>query len=166
MQIWVLMVSLIFMAVIAYFFVATIKAVDGEDAVDPNDRRGKLIWGMLIAGIVITTASLWSWPHAVSDESEAIVVNATGAQWSWDIDNEELPLGKPVVFNVHTEDVTHGLGVVDETGRLLFQAQAIPGYVNKVEYVFSKAGEYRVICMEYCGLAHHDMTTEFTVGEQ
>ena len=85
----------------------------------------------------------------------------TGAQWYWEIDKAEVPLGKPVVFNAHTQDVTHGLGVVDSDGRILFQAQAMPGYVNQVQYIFSRPGTYRVVCLEYCGLAHHDMLSEF-----
>jgi cytochrome c oxidase subunit 2 len=46
---------------------------------------------------------------------------------------------------------------------LLFQVQAMPGYVNQVEYVFDKPGTYHVVCLEYCGVAHHAMTAEFTV---
>ena len=55
------------------------------------------------------------------------------------------------------------MGVYDEETRLLFQTQGMPGYVNKVSYTFDKPGTYRVLCMELCGVAHHDMISEFTV---
>jgi cytochrome c oxidase subunit 2 len=40
----------------------------------------------------------------------------------------------------------------------------MPGYVNKVYYTFSKAGAYKIVCLEYCGLGHHVMATDLTVG--
>ncbi|MCP4780415.1 MAG: cytochrome c oxidase subunit I [Hyphomicrobium sp.] len=166
MQLIVLVVSLALMAVVAYFFVAAVQATGAQDSTGDFDRRrSSLIWVLLSLGAIITVASLWQWPHAVSAPASSVMVNASGAQWYWDIDKEEVPLGKPVVFNVHTQDVTHGLGVMDPDGQLLFQTQAMPGYVNRVEYVFTKAGDYKVVCMEFCGIAHHAMITDFKVVE-
>ncbi len=164
MQLTVLVVSLMFMIIIALFFISAIRAsqTGGSDLTAKIDRS-HLFWGMLAFGFAVTLVSLWEWPHRITSGQNVVTVNATGAQWSWGIDKEEVPVGQPVVFNVHTQDVTHGLGVVDPNGRLLFQAQGMPGYVNKVEHIFKQAGEYRVICMEFCGVGHHDMITEFKV---
>ena len=35
--------------------------------------------------------------------------------------------------------------------------------VNRLHHVFERPGRYRVLCLEYCGLVHHDMLAEFTV---
>jgi cytochrome c oxidase subunit 2 len=43
------------------------------------------------------------------------------------------------------------------------QTQAMPGYVNKLYHTFTKPGKYQILCMEYCGAAHHFMVTEFEV---
>lgn len=164
MQTTVLFISLFFMSVVSYFFISAVRASNSDAVVSAPERKRKtLITGMFLVGIVVTFASLWEWPHALSGSANTTTVNATGAQWYWDIDTEELPLGQPVVFNVHTEDVSHGLGVVNAKGRLLVQTQAMPGYVNKFEYTFTEPGQYRVICMEFCGVGHHDMITEFEV---
>jgi cytochrome c oxidase subunit 2 len=40
---------------------------------------------------------------------------------------------------------------------MVAQAQAMPGYVNRLQVRFTEAGEYEVLCLEYCGLAHHGM---------
>ncbi len=167
MQSTVLVVTLILMVVVACPFVMAVHAADGEEApgaVEP--RRNKLIWGLVAAGIVITLASLREWPHAIAAGEGVVQVNATGGQWSWEIDTQEVPAGKTVVFNLHTEDVNHGFGVVDSSGALLLQTQAMPGYVNKVQYVFDKPGDYRVICLEFCGVGHHIMIDEFKVVSQ
>jgi len=164
MQLTVLFVTLIFMALIALFFISAIRAPVTQGATTSSGiDRAQLVWGMLAFGLIVTLASLWTWPHSISGDQATVTINATGAQWSWEIDKEEVPLGRPVVFNVHTTDVTHGLGVVDSSGTLLFQTQGMPGYINKVEHVFTSPGEYRVICLEFCGIGHHDMITEFNV---
>jgi cytochrome c oxidase subunit 2 len=33
----------------------------------------------------------------------------------------------------------------------------MPGYVNKLQVRFAEPGEYEILCLEYCGLAHHGM---------
>lgn len=162
MQITVLVITIGLMGLIAYFFIDAVVA-SNRDVPTPftERRRTNLVVSMLAVGVVVTVGSLWHWPHAIANTAGGSTVNVTGAQWYWEIDKAKVPVGKPVVFNAHTSDVTHGFGVVDSDGRLLFQAQAMPGYVNQVAYVFSHPGKYRVICLEYCGLAHHDMLTEF-----
>ncbi|MDO5758961.1 MAG: cytochrome C oxidase subunit I [Rhodobacterales bacterium] len=164
MQMAVLAISLVLMVLIGFAFVAAIRSGAPPSSLGHVERRRwRLILAMLAMGIVVTIASLRPWPQAVAMTADTATVNVTGGQWYWDIDNTELPQGVPVVFNAHTEDVNHGFGVMNAAGRLLFQVQVMPGYVNQVQYVFDETGEYRVVCLEYCGLAHHDMITDFTV---
>lgn len=165
MQMMVLTLSLVGMAVIGMIFVGAVRASgkEAEPAAGADGRRSRLIWVLLIAGVGITVASLWQWPHDVSANADAVAVNVSGAQWAWEIDKTDVPAGKTIVFNVHTKDVNHGMGVVDPNGTLLFQTQSMPGYVNQVRYVFDEPGTYRVICLEFCGVAHHGMIDEFEV---
>lgn len=74
-----------------------------------------------------------------------------------------MPTGVPVVFHATSDDVSHGFGVYDPNGRLLFQTQAMPGWVNKVVWSFAEPGTYTIRCLEYCGLVHHGMIGEITV---
>lgn len=166
MQMTVLAISLILMAAITWAFVAAVRAAgSGHTATGVESRRNWLIIVLVVIGVVVSAVSLRPWPHAVS-AAPAAVVNVSGGQWYWEIDTGTVPLGRPVAFNVHTRDVTHGFGVVNEAGRILFQTQVIPGYANRVDYTFEAPGTYRVICLEYCGVAHHDMKTEFTVAAE
>ncbi len=164
MQMPILLISLALMAIIAWFFISSVRqSAETAEVSDLTSRRTPLVWGLLALGIVVTFASLWSWPHAVSASDDVVTVNATGGQWYWDIDVEDVPANRIVVFNAHTVDVNHGLGVYGPDGRLHIQVQAMPGYVNQVEYVFEEPGRYQVLCMEFCGIAHHDMIAEFNV---
>ena len=152
------------MAVVALVFWRVVGSVNSEaEAANTGSRRSKFFWVLLILGILVTAGSLRQWPHAVTTGAGVVQVNATGAQWYWEIDTQKVPVGKKVVFNLHTKDVNHGFGVIDQSGQLLFQIQAMPGYINKVAYVFDEPGQYRVLCMEFCGVGHHDMNDTFDV---
>jgi cytochrome c oxidase subunit 2 len=163
MQTTVLALSLVLMAAVAWAFISAARAAgSGSVATNTESRRKWLIVGLAVVGVVVTALSLRPWPLAVGPTSA--VVNVSGGQWYWEIDTDKVPLGKPVAFNVHTVDVNHGFGVMNEAGRLLFQVQAMPGYVNQVEYTFNTPGAYHVVCLEFCGVGHHDMATDFTVA--
>jgi len=166
MQMTVLTISLIVMAILAWTFIAAVRAAGSGD-VSPKveSRRNQLIAVLAVIGVIISVVSLRPWPHAVS-AAPAAVVNVSGGQWYWEIDTDTVPLRQPVAFNVHTVDVTHGFGVMNEAGQILFQTQAIPGYVNRVDYTFDTPGTYRVACLEYCGVGHTDMRDEFTVAAE
>lgn len=164
MQPVVLLISLILMAALSAVFVLAVRAARGP-APGPgaNAKRTGLIWAMTIAGVIVSVASLREWPHALASTGDALEVNVSGGQWWWDIDTTEVPAGKPVNFNVTTEDVTHGMGIYDSSLTLLTQVQAIPGYTTQITYTFEEPGSYQVLCMEFCGVAHHDMVNEFEV---
>jgi cytochrome c oxidase subunit 2 len=95
-----------------------------------------------------------------------VTVAVTGAQWSWVLSRTRVPMGIPVEFAVNARDVNHDFGLYDPRGRLVAQVQAMPGYTNRLVYLFSAPGTYTVRCLEYCGLAHHSMTASITVTER
>ena len=78
----------------------------------------------------------------------------------------ELPIGAMVEFRVTSLDVNHNFAVYNEAGVLVGQTQAMPGYVNRLQLRFDGPGSYQVLCLEYCGIAHHVMTTTFNVVTQ
>ncbi|MCE7868851.1 hypothetical protein DYH09_00575 [bacterium CPR1] len=73
-------------------------------------------------------------------------------------------LGADVELDAISADVNHGLGVYDPGGVLVAQAQVMPGYVNKLRVKLEKPGTWTVLCMEYCGQAHHAMRQTFEVS--
>jgi cytochrome c oxidase subunit 2 len=75
----------------------------------------------------------------------------------------ELPLGTAVEFRVTSLDVNHNFAIYGPQRRLLAQTQAMPGYVNRLRVHLETPGRYQVLCLEYCGAAHHLMQTELTV---
>lgn len=78
-------------------------------------------------------------------------------------DTVTVPRGTAVEFRVTSVDVTHGFGIYGPDGSIVAQTQAMPGYVNRLPVQFEESGVYPVLCLEYCGLAHHVMRSGFIV---
>lgn len=66
-----------------------------------------------------------------------------------------------MTFYITSPDVQHGF-YVEGTN---INPQIIPGEVTKLEYVFKKAGTYRIVCNEYCGIGHAQMFGKIVVEE-
>jgi cytochrome c oxidase subunit 2 len=68
-----------------------------------------------------------------------------------------------VEFRVTSLDATHGFAVYNPTGAIIAQTQAMPGYINRLSVRFDEPGSYAVLCLEFCGMAHHNMRSVILV---
>ena len=169
----VLIITIIGMAVVTatFAYVALNAASEAVDYPEVQKKsygiRAKFFWAFAISGVIITTLTTLDLPYAATRgdiPENAVEVNVEGRMWAWILDKKEATVGDTVVFNVSAADVTHGLGIYDTDMRMMGQVQAMPfGYVNKLKLTFDKPGNYKLICLEYCGLAHHNMISEFTI---
>lgn len=126
--------------------------------------RALVFWLLIVAGIGVAWLTLRDLPnlaHARTDSPQ--IVNAVGYQWYWEFDRESVTSGQPVEFRVTSADVNHGFGIYDADLQMVAQVQAMPGYVNRLVHVFDQPGTYQILCLEYCGVAHHVMVTELEV---
>ena len=165
MQTLILIVTLRGMRGVLALIMRAVLATEGpEPSANAPKTRSKVIWSMVVLGLVVSVTSLREWPHTQAG-GDALVVNIESGQWWWDTDTTEIPLGQQVEFRVTTEDVNQGLGIYNSDMQLLVQVQAMPSYTNKVVYTFEEPGTYQILCMEFCGIAHHAMTYEFDVVE-
>ncbi|WP_298920991.1 cytochrome C oxidase subunit I [uncultured Roseobacter sp.] len=166
MQTTILLITLVLMAATLALILRAVLATDGPPPSDTAPKtRIRLLWTLVVFGVVLSVATLREWPHT-SAGSDSMVVNITSGQWWWETDTTEIPLGQQVEFHVTSDDVNHGLGIYDPDMRLVVQVQAMPTYTNKVVHTFDQPGTYQILCMEFCGIAHHDMAYEFDVVEE
>jgi cytochrome c oxidase subunit II len=91
-------------------------------------------------------------------------VDAVAEQWGWTITPSTFTVGQTAEFRVTSKDVNHGFAIYDPQMRIVAQVQAMPGYINVLRYKFTEPGIYRVLCLEYCGVAHHDMKADINVA--
>lgn len=166
---WV--ISLAGIGVVALLFIYVI-AQAGKTAPDSTGVQKKayamrrpLFWALIVLGIGVAYGTLKTFPipkqHAPLHPAQ--IVKVVGHQWSWEISPGPIEVGVPIEFDVTSADVNHGFAIFDAHDRLLTQTQAMPGYTNKMIYTFPQPGTYRVLCLEYCGVAHYGMMTELHV---
>jgi cytochrome c oxidase subunit 2 len=158
--------SLIGMGAVAAIFLwvaanASVRSADAA-AIAPSAYRwrARLFWAVMIAGAAISFGTLWDWPiagHARAAAKPDAVIRAVGHQWRWELDRDTVRAGELVEFQVTASDVNHGFAIYRGKHELVAQTQSMPGYVNRLQVRFEHPGEYEVLCLEYCGLAHHGM---------
>jgi cytochrome c oxidase subunit 2 len=94
-----------------------------------------------------------------ADGSATVVVQAFMFAF---LPNEiRVPRGRPVTFRMTSADVIHGFQIVGTNGNTM----VMPGYVSQFTTIFGRAGEYLIVCNEYCGLGHHIMSAKMIVEE-
>jgi cytochrome c oxidase subunit II len=87
---------------------------------------------------------------------EAVIL---AQQWIFYPRKIEIPVGSEVTFKVTSPDVTHGFFIPGTRINMM----VIPGYVSVETYRFTRSGDYRILCHEYCGMEHQTMSAEVAV---
>lgn len=122
--------------------------------------EARFFFGAVAALAVLFLATLawlpWNSASFASGSDTPVQVTVTASQFLFKVDGGPIVSGKLVEFDATATDVNHGMGVYDD-GRLLFQVQMMPGYVNKYFWIFNHAGTYQLRCMEFCGSGHASM---------
>jgi cytochrome c oxidase subunit 2 len=172
---WLLSLALMIMVAGGFAFVALNSGRRAPDYTPLQVRgyriRTRLFWVLLAVLVPAMIYNLRDLPYSAglarinASGAPPLVIEAKGFQWRWELSRNQIPTGQPVEFRVTSADVNHGFAIYDPEMHVVAQTQAMPGYTNKLNYTFAKAGTYKVLCLEYCGVAHHNMMTEIKVGD-
>lgn len=90
------------------------------------------------------------------------IVNILASAFNYDMGKDEdgnpvktirVPKGSTVLYQITTKDVVHGFNVAGTNVNMMVE----PGHISRYEAVMKKAGEYTIVCNEYCGIGHHIM---------
>ncbi len=146
------------------------------------NRFRLLLLGVLgVSAVIFLAITLPQTPYPTEAQQPEKVVFVVGKQFNFAISEQpvpdeatyeevtsfgspvEVPLGKLAEFRVTSLDVNHGFALYDPDNTLIGQVQAMPGYMNRLRYRFTKPGNYQVLCLEYCGHGHHRMQGSFVV---
>lgn len=155
--------------VAAGFLFVIVNASRTGDAAQVQGRayaiRRWWFYFLVVLGVVVTWVTLRPFPIADqhTEAPGAQVVDAVASQWSWQLSSQRVTAGTPVEFRVTSEDVNHGFAIYGPDERIVTQTQAMPTVTNRLVHTFTTPGKYHVMCLEYCGLAHHAMMAEIEV---
>jgi len=175
------MAAAVLVVAVVIFLMATSSTGEDKDSAKHKTykMRGRYFFGLIIVLIFFLFLSLRFLPYPRSQSNPDEEVTVVGMQWSWKMAqgisdkssaeftgaNEiNLPVNKKIEFIVTSSDVNHDFGIYNSKGVLLAQTQAMPGYKNKLQYEFTQKGDYAILCLEYCGLAHSFMMATLHVN--
>jgi len=170
-------VALFVFVFLAYsMLVFRVKEKPTQDAVPLKPRPSLPIVWMGITGalcLFLVIYGLFAFYQETSASStNTLVVKVTAQQWQWSFDYPqngassagaqliELPVNRPVQFNVTSDDVLHGFAIL----ALGVRVDANPGEVTTTAIVTPTViGSYTVVCVELCGLFHSYMWEQVKV---
>jgi cytochrome c oxidase subunit II len=128
-------------------------------------ERERTWFGIVVVLLVaLLFAPIFFTPYGRSAEPGDLEFTVQSKQFAFVIPSTKLRAGVPVKFHLTSADVNHGFAVFNEDDEFVFQVQVMPEKTQDYVYTFKKPGRYHVVCYEYCGLGHDQMTGSFTVS--
>ncbi len=83
-----------------------------------------------------------------------------GRMWSW-YPILKLKKGADYILHLSSVDINHGFGLFP----ININFQVVPGYDYGLKITPNSAGDFRIICNEFCGIGHHLMVGKILVEE-
>jgi cytochrome c oxidase subunit 2 len=91
--------------------------------------------------------------EVVADANGVLEVQMVASMFAFTPNEVRVPAGRPIRFRLTSADVVHGFMVSGTNAN----AMVVPGYVTQFTTVFSRSGDYLIVCHEFCGNGHHAM---------
>ncbi|MEW6367565.1 MAG: cytochrome c oxidase subunit II [Acidobacteriota bacterium] len=101
--------------------------------------------------------------------ANAYEIQVAGQKWKWLFtypngyvdENLHVPVDEPIRLVMTSEDVIHSLFVPS----FRIKKDVVPGRYTKAWFQAIQPGEYQILCAEYCGKGHSDMSAAVIVHE-
>jgi cytochrome c oxidase subunit 2 len=131
-------------------------------------------WWTAIPTILVIILAIYStkiWADLQNTQGDVLTVEAIGYQFGFQyrypklaqpLPELHLPVNTPTTIHITSRDVIHGFWIPE----LRMKADMVPGLINTIRVTPTVPGTYRVICSEFCGLAHGAMKGTVIVQSQ
>ena len=131
-------------------------------------------WWTVIPTILVVILSIYSvriWADIQNTQGDVLTLEAIGYQFGFQyrypklaqpVNELHLLVNTPTTIHVTSRDVIHGFWIPE----LRIKADMVPGLINTLRVTPTVPGTYRVICSEFCGLAHGQMRATVVVDSQ
>jgi cytochrome c oxidase subunit 2 len=143
---------------------------DGEH-IEGNTKL-EITWTVIPLIVVLVFAYLgaYSLGETMVVDPNALEINVTARQWSWQFDYPEgftsnelhLPVNRQVVLNMTSLDVIHAFWVPE----FRIRQDIVPGRITNYRITPILVGNYKVMCSQLCGTSHSYMIAPVIVTSQ
>ena len=96
---------------------------------------------------------------AAEDPEGSITVRMIAQQYVFVPQCIVVPAGVPIRFRITSADAVHMLSFLGTE----YGLKAVPGTVSEASFTFSKPGEFKIPCHEFCGPGHYAMRGQLRV---
>ncbi|NUQ20352.1 MAG: cytochrome c oxidase subunit II [Gemmatimonadaceae bacterium] len=156
-------------------FIALARRRRAADPESPAEQRSLTNWVTASVGVTLVIIVVFLFMDfrlgraiAIPPQRTPLRVNVIGHQWWWEFQypdsavpgnwittaNElHIPVGRPVILRMSSQDVIHSFWVPNLSGK----KDLIPGHNTETWIEADSAGIYRGQCAEFCGLQHAKM---------
>jgi len=165
-------------AVIAVYLLVKFRAKspDAVGSLGPLNLDKALAWSLVPAALFMAddfllAAKGWSlWNLQRTIPQGAIEIKVTGNQWFFEYDygngvtdtDLTVPVGKPIVLRMTSNDVIHSFGLTEYR----VKEDIMPGRITHLWFLPDKPLTTNVVCVEFCGNSHSQMTNTVKAVEQ
>ncbi len=139
----------------------------------PTSKWLEAIWATVPLVLVMV---MFAWGAAVFYEIKtvpdgAMKIDVVGKQWMWklqhangkrEINELHVPVGRPVVLRMISDDVIHDFYVP----AFRVKQDVVPGRYSQLWFEATEPGTYHLFCAEYCGTEHAQMIGKVVVMEE
>jgi len=123
---------------------------------------------LIVMGIFLWATTLYF--KVVKVPADAMEIHVVGKQWMWKLQHPSgrwenntlhVPVGRPVVLTMTSEDVIHSFYVPE----FRLKQDVIPGQFTQLWFTPTKTGTFHLFCAEFCGTLHSTMGGSVIVME-
>ena len=100
-------------------------------------------------------------PGVETHPDGSVTVTAIALTFGFQPGEIRVPANRRVTFRLTSPDVVHGFQIVGSNANTM----VVPGYVSQFTTVFTRPGEYLILCNEFCGMGHHIMSGTLIVED-
>jgi cytochrome c oxidase subunit 2 len=157
---------------VAVYFLVRYRAGAQVDRSAPPDRNpwleGTWIGLPLTIFVVMGAWGAYEYSALYRMPAQAVPIYIVAKQWMWklqhangrrEVDELHLPLGRPVRLIMTSQDVIHSF----YAPALRVKQDVVPGRYTSLSFTPDRAGEYYLLCAEYCGTHHAGMRGRIVV---
>jgi len=164
---FVLIVSLMVLFMVKY------RHRPGVEAVKTSTHNLTLELSWSVIPTLLTIVMFWigftGYIDMRTPPSSSYEINVIAKKWSWAfqypngwIESElHIPKGENVTLTMASDDVIHSLWVPAFRTKM----DVVPGRYTQEWFKATRAGEYPLMCAEYCGQKHSNMISKVVVHE-
>lgn len=151
-------------AIMIALYVRAVRAPEGR--LSHNGGMKLVLWlGAIGPTVILTALLIYALPamRPLAALPSDLLIRVEGEQFWWRVayraqgtgdlvsaNEVRIPVGRTVVFDLMAKDVIHSFWIPGLAGKM----DMIPGRTNRLVVKAERAGRYRGVCAEFCGLSH------------